>query len=193
VSAPSNVEAHDISRAIRQQRRDRGEIGMDVVTLRATDGAGERDYELALAVGDRVRLFRRTNAKFTETGSAGNIGRNGTVLEIAAIDEAGLTLKTIAGREGLVAWESLRGEPNGRVQLAYGDALTTNAAQGSTVTEHIHAMPAGTKLVSAFGAYTSGRRHREQSFIVTSEGGSAPRSSPGGRLATGARLGALMC
>lgn len=34
----------------------------------------------------------------------------------------------------------------------------------------IHAMPAGTKLVSAFGAYTSGSRHREQSFIVTSEG-----------------------
>jgi hypothetical protein len=54
--------------------------------------------------------------------------------------------------------------------LAYGDALTTNTAQGTTVTEHIHAMPGGTKLVSAFGAYTSGSRHREQSFIVTSEG-----------------------
>src|SRR5271165_6953075 len=31
-------------------------------------------------------------------------------------------------------------------------------------------MPGGSKLVSAFGAYTSGSRHREQSFIVTSEG-----------------------
>jgi hypothetical protein len=31
-------------------------------------------------------------------------------------------------------------------------------------------MPSGTRLVSAFGAYTSGSRHREQSFIVTSEG-----------------------
>ncbi len=170
VSAPSNAEAHDISLSIRQQRRDRGEIGADVMTLRATDGTGERDYELALAVGDRIRLFRRTNARFMETGTVGNIGRNGTVLEIAAIDEGGLALKTITGREGLVTWESLRGEPNGRVQLAYGDALTTNTAQGSTVTEHIHAMPAGTKLVSAFGAYTSGSRHREQSFIVTSEG-----------------------
>jgi len=36
--------------------------------------------------------------------------------------------------------------------------------------EHIHAIPAGSRLVSAFGAYTSGSRHREQSFIVTSEG-----------------------
>ncbi|MGC8537068.1 MAG: hypothetical protein ACP5QR_16350, partial [Rhizomicrobium sp.] len=75
-----------------------------------------------------------------------------------------------AGREGAVTWDTLRGEAGGRVQLAYGDALTTNTAQGTTVTEHIHAMPAGTKLVSAFGAYTSGSRHREQSFIVTSEG-----------------------
>jgi len=93
-----------------------------------------------------------------------------TVLEITAIDAAGLTLKNIAGREGGVAWETLRDESGGRIQLAYGDALTTNTAQGTTVTEHIHAMPRGSKLVSAFGVYTSGSRHREQSFIVTSEG-----------------------
>jgi hypothetical protein len=170
VSAPSNAEAHDISLAIRQQRRSMGEVGTDQITITATDGAGEREYELALAVGDRVRLFRRTNAKFAETGTVGNIGRNGTVLEITALDETGLTLKTIAGREGAVAWDTLRDVASGRVQLAYGDALTTNTAQGTTVTEHIHAMPGGTKLVSAFGAYTSGSRHREQSFIVTSEG-----------------------
>ncbi len=170
VSAPSNAEAHDISQAIRQQRRTIGDIGPDQITVKATDGAGERDYELALAVGDRVRLFRRVNAKFTETGTVGNIGRNGSVLEIIAVDATGLTLRNNAGREGVVAWESLRDGASGRVQLAYGDALTTNTAQGTTVTEHIHAMPAGTKLVSAFGAYTSGSRHREQSFIVTSEG-----------------------
>ncbi|WP_284259119.1 MobF family relaxase [Acidocella aquatica] len=170
VSAPSNAEAHDISLAIRQQRRTMGEIGANQITIKATYGAGERDYELALAVGDRVRLFRRTNAKFIETGTVGNIGRNGSVLEIIALDAAGLTLRNGAGREGAVAWDTLRDEASGRVQLAYGDALTTNTAQGTTVTEHIHAMPAGTKLVSAFGAYTSGSRHREQSFIVTSEG-----------------------
>ncbi len=115
-------------------------------------------------------LFRRTNAKFTETGTVGNIGRNGSVLEIIAIDAAGLTLKNNAGREGAVAWETLRDEASGRVHLAYGDALTTNTAQGIRVTEHIHAMPGGTKLASAFGVYTSGSRHREQSFTVTSEG-----------------------
>jgi hypothetical protein len=92
------------------------------------------------------------------------------LLDVVALESGGLVLRNPAGREGFVAWGSLRDEAGDRVLLAYGDALTTNTAQGTTVTEHIHAVPAGTRLVSAFGAYTSGSRHREQSFIVTSEG-----------------------
>ena len=155
--------------AIRQRRRQLGEIGADKNTLAATDGEGERSYDLTLAEGDRVRLFRRINATFVDTGATSNIGQNGTVLEIAGIQDNGLMMRTAAGKLGFVPWERLRDE-SGRLQLAYGDALTTNTAQGSTVTEHIHAMPSGTRLVTAFGAYTSGSRHREQSYIVTSEG-----------------------
>ncbi len=76
-------------------------------------------------------------------------------------------------------WDSLRSEANGRVQLAYGDVLTTNTSQGSTVSEHIFAVPGGSRQVNAFGAYTSGSRHREQSFIVTSDG--AERQEVAGR------------
>ncbi len=170
VSAPTNAQAHDISLAIRGRRRNLGEIGADVITVRATNVEGTHDYSLALARGDRVRLFKRTNAKFNEVGTVGNIGRNGTVLEVVEIRDEGLMLRNPAGKEGLVAWSSLKSEGDGRVLLAYGDALTTNTAQGTTVTEHIHAIPAGSRLLSAFGAYTSGSRHREQSFIVTSEG-----------------------
>jgi hypothetical protein len=91
------------------------------------------------------------------------------VVEVAGIYRQGLTVKTADGKEGFVKWDSLTAGQGQPVQLAYGDALTTNTAQGSTVTEHIHAMPLGSRLVPAFGAYTSGSRHREQSFIVTSE------------------------
>ena len=170
VSAPTNSEAHDVSLAIRMRRRLMGEVGEDRLSIKATDGEGSRAYDMALAIGDRVRLFSRVNAKFSESGTVGNIGRNGTVLEVVAVEKEGLTLRNPAGREGLVAWSTLQAEVGDRVALAYGDALTTNTAQGTTVAEHIHAVPAGTRLVSAFGAYTSGSRHREQSFIVTSEG-----------------------
>jgi hypothetical protein len=169
ISAPTNHDAHEIGVAIRERRRISGEIGIDRINVNATDAAG-RTYDLALAEGDRVRLFKRANATFAATKTEGNIGRNGTVLEIAAVTEKGLALRTPAGKIGLVAWTTLHDGKSSRVQLDYGDALTTNTAQGSTVTEHIHAMPAGSHLVSAFGAYTSGSRHREQSFIVTSDG-----------------------
>ena len=76
-------------------------------------------------------------------------------------------------------WDSLRSEANGRIRLAYGDVLTTNTSQGSTVSEHIFAVPGGSRQVNAFGAYTSGSRHREQSFIVTSDG--AERQEVAGR------------
>lgn len=74
---------------------------------------------------------------------------------------------------------TLRDSVSVRIQLDYGDALTTNTAQGSTVTEHIHVMPAWLHMVSAFGAYTSGSRHRKKSFIVTSD--SAERTEVIGR------------
>ncbi len=172
VSAPTNQDAHRISIAIRDKRRALGEIGADRIVVPAASGVGgdARTYDLPLAEGDRVRLFERTNARFLDTGKGGNIGRNGTVLEISAVADDGLVLRTKEGREGLVKWDSLRHATTGRIGLAYGDVLTTNTSQGATVGEHIFAVPGGSRQVNAFGAYTSGSRHREQSFIVTSDG-----------------------
>ncbi len=186
VSAPTNHDAHQLSMAIRDHRRELGEIGPDKRVVQATAaGEGARTYDLALAAGDRVRLFERTNARFLDTNTGGNIGRNGTVLEVADVRDEGLVLRTKEGREGLVRWDSLASKTNGRAMLAYGEVLTTNTSQGSTVSEHIFALPAGSRGVTAFGAYTSGSRHREQSFVVTSEG--AERGEVAGRRPLGDR------
>jgi hypothetical protein len=177
VSAPTNHDAQEISSAIRKRRRDLGEVGADRVTLSATSKGGSADaldarmYDLALAEGDKVRLFQRTNARFLDTNTGGNIGRNGTVLEVAAVKKEGLVLRTSEGRDGMVKWDSLKSKVNGRIMLAYGDVLTTNTSQGATVTDHIFAIPGGSRAVNAYGAYTSGSRHREQTYIVTSDGG----------------------
>ena len=172
ISAPTNHDAHQISIAIRAKRRELGELGADRISVPAISqgGGNARTYDLPLAEGDRVRLFERANARFLDTNKGGNIGRNGTVLEIAKIEKEGLVFRTKEGREGLVKWDSLTDAATGRVKLAYGDVLTTNTSQGATVTEHIFAVPGGSSQVNAFGAYTSGSRHREQSFIVTSDG-----------------------
>ncbi|MCG7354957.1 AAA family ATPase, partial [Roseomonas mucosa] len=59
VSAPTNEDVADISRAVRARMRARGEIGADEVVYRAIDQRGET-YDLPIATGDRIRLFRRT-------------------------------------------------------------------------------------------------------------------------------------
>lgn len=172
LSAPTNYDAHNISIAIRRRRRQLGEVGEDRMTVRASDAGGmeARTFDLPLAIGDRVRLFQRTSAVVRENALGVGIGRNGSVLEVRDISKDGLLLRAASGTEGLVPWVNLRDPKSEHILLDYGEVLTTNTAQGSTVSEHIHAMPAGTRLVSAFGAYTSGSRHREQSFIVVSDG-----------------------
>ena len=67
VSAPTNSDARAISAAIRERRRRDGEVGPDQVTLQAADQNGV-EYELPLAVGDRVRLFARTPASLRRQG-----------------------------------------------------------------------------------------------------------------------------
>lgn len=163
VSAPTNMDAHRLSVAIREKRRELGEIGHDLVKIAAADRDGN-GYEMKLAKGDRVRLFASVSA----AGQRGNIGRNGTVLTVQSADKSGLTVRNAKGTEGFVSWEKLT--KDGQVRLAYGEVMTTHTAQGSTSTEHIYAMPAGTRMVNGFSAYSSGTRHKQKSFMVVSEG-----------------------
>lgn len=168
VTAPTNADARAVAAAIREERRAMGELGPDLVTLRATDQAGAA-YLLPLAVGDRVRLFGRANAAF-EGGTVGNIGNNGSVLEVRGIEDAGLRLRTAEGRVGLVRWETLADRDTGRVRLAHGDVLTVDAAQGLTSTEHINALPAGSAALGGAKGYVAESRHRERSWLVGSDG-----------------------
>jgi hypothetical protein len=165
VSAPTNADAHRLGLAIREVRRGLGQVGDDQVKVRAADRDGNA-YEMALAPGDRVRLFASTRAE----GERGSIGRNGSVLTVLSADAGGMQVRTSSGREGRVAWSALADRATGRVRLAYGEVMTTHTAQGSTATEHVHALPAGTKAVTGFAAYASGTRHRRASWLLVSAG-----------------------
>ncbi|MGH7043974.1 MAG: MobF family relaxase, partial [Acetobacteraceae bacterium] len=168
VTAPTNEDARAISAAIRARRRVAGELGADVATLKATDQNGAA-FDLALARGDRVRLFANAGAALAD-GKAGNIGRNGSVLTVLDVSGEGLHLRNARGTEGLVKWATLRNPASGRIRLSYGDCLTINSAQGVTSTEHINALPRGSRSVTAHAAYVAESRHRRQSWLVTSDG-----------------------
>lgn len=93
ISTPTNADAHNISRAIRDRRRELGEISADLITIKAQATGENTSYDLSLARGDKVRLFQRTNARFLDTNSGGNLGRNGTVVEVRDLREEGLVLR----------------------------------------------------------------------------------------------------
>jgi phage/plasmid primase-like uncharacterized protein len=168
ITAPTNADARAVALALREERRAMGELGPDLVSIQATDQAGAA-YNLTLAPGDRVRLFDRLNARFLD-GGRGNIGNNGSVLEVRAVNAEGIVLRTAAGRNGAVSWESLADKKNGRTRLAPGDVLTIDAAQGLTSSEHINAMPSGSAGVQGFKGYTAESRHRDAAWLITSDG-----------------------
>ncbi|HVZ06726.1 hypothetical protein [Rhodopila sp.] len=55
------------------------------------------------------------------------------------------------------------------MQLAYGHALTHDAAQGVTSDEHINAMPDGSRVVNSRKAYPAESRQRDTTWLVTNE------------------------
>ena len=130
---------------------------------------------LPLAEGDKVRLFARTRAVFTDEQGrrkSANIGDNGTVLRVARVLPAeGLELRGESGKVGFVSWEALRDrEGTGRIRLTYGDAGTIDSSQGITSDEHINALPSGSKAAQGFSAYVAESRHRVRSWMVGSMG-----------------------
>ena len=169
VSAPTNDDARAIGEAIRVRLQAEGVLRRTRKTLAATDPNSGTDYALPLAVGDRVRLFARTNANFGG-GRSGAIGDNGSILAVRAVRKDGLVLRNDKGSEGLVRWESLADRQSGRLRLTYGYAMTTNTAQGITSTEHIFVTPRGSQTTDGHRSYVSGSRHRERDYWLTSEG-----------------------
>jgi hypothetical protein len=167
ICAPTNSDAHQISAAVRSERRRLGMVGeRDLITIVASDG--NREYNLPLAKGDRVRLFKSTGAAY-ENGKGGSIGRNGSVLEVMDASQSAIVLKTKDGRVGTVEWGGLRPKGGGRIQLAYGDCMTIHSAQGSTSEEHIFALPSGSKTITGHTGYSAATRHKSKAYLVTSE------------------------
>src|SRR5208283_6088461 len=114
VSAPTNEDAADISRAIRQRLKERGEIAADEVVYRAVDQRGQI-YDLPIAAGDRLRLFRRTWG--TIDGREQQVGNNGDIVEVLGHNADGLRLGTKDGRVAEVEWRRFSDCETGRLLI----------------------------------------------------------------------------
>ncbi len=167
VSAPTNDDAAEISSAIRDRLKARGEITGPERVYAAIDQRGQQ-YDLTLAEGDRVRLFRKTWGSID--GRNQQVGNNGDVVTVLAQDSEHLTVRTKEGQTAKIEWRRLADTDSNRVLLGLGHALTIDAAQGLTSDEHINALPRGTAGVTAFTSYVAESRAKGTTWTVISEG-----------------------
>ena len=166
VTAPTNDDAAEISQAIRRRLKERGEIAGEETVYRAIDQRGQT-YDLAIAAGDKLRLFRRTWGMVN--GQKREIGNNGDVVEVLGRTIDALRIRTKDGRVAEIEWRRLADAATGRLLLGFGHALTIDAAQGITTDEHINALPRGTSGVTAFTSYVAESRSRGATWTVISE------------------------
>ncbi len=166
VTALTNADAAEISRAIRGILRDRGEIAGAETAYQAINNRGET-YDLPVAAGDKFRLYKKTFAQID--GKRGFIGANGDVVSVKGWWDKGLVLEDQNGRVGHVEWRRLLDPTTRRLLLGYGHCLTVDAAQGITSAEHINALPRGSAGVTAFKGYVAESRHENMSWTLVSK------------------------
>lgn len=164
--APTQADARLVADAMRRRRQAEGVRGPEVACLDAVDQAGA-EYELPVALGDRVRLYRRTYGRGAGRGA---IGVNGSILTVQGVAGTGLVLRAASGREALVLWQSLRDWDTGRILVGQGDCSTVDGGQGATSDECCLALPRGSEGMDAARFYVAMSRHREKSWIVLGEG-----------------------
>ncbi len=167
VSAPTNDDVAEIGAAIRERLKARGEIAQNERGYPAIDQTGQT-YDLTLAAGDRVRLFRKTWG--TVGGEAKQVGNNGNVVTVLAELADGLRIRTQDGEVADVKWQKLLDDKTNRLLLGHGHAITIDSAQGITSDEHINALPRGTGGVTGFKAYVAESRARGATWTIISEG-----------------------
>lgn len=174
--APTQADARLVAEAMRRRRQAEGMRGVEVARLDAVDQAGAM-FELPVAIGDRVRLYRRTYGRGAGRGA---LGVNGSILTVQGVERGGLILRSASGREALVPWQALRDHETGRILIGQGDCLTVDSAQGATSdADCCLALPRGSEGMDAGRFYVALSRHRSLSWIVLGEG--AERRAVAGR------------
>lgn len=164
--APTQADARLVADAMRRRRQTEGVRGPDIAELDAVDQAGA-EYRLPVAIGDRVRLYRRTYGRGAGRGA---IGVNGSIVEVRAVKAAGLVLRSGSGREALVPWQALRDHETSRILIGQGDCCTIDGSQGRTEEECCLALPRGSEGMDAGRFYVALSRHRSLSWVVLGEG-----------------------
>jgi phage/plasmid primase-like uncharacterized protein len=184
VSAPTNQDAQDIGRAIRQEAQRMGRVEADQYTVQAAGPRhlGDGTAPMPLALGDQVRVHNRLVV------DRHGFASNGDTLTVREATAEGMRATNERGQEAVLAWSQFR-QKDGPVRLSYGYASTIDASQGSTSSEHIDALVSGSAATQRNKGYVAESRQRDTTWLIVSE--AAERQQIMARVPRGAPLPVL--
>jgi len=162
------VDVRALNEAARAIRRERGELGADVMVPTAQ---GER----ALAFGDRLYFLRNDRGLGVKNGTPG------TVRGIAGSTEAGDLVLSVQldGPEGVGSGRSVSVRVADYDALDHGYAATIHKSQGVTV-DRAHLLATGS--MDRHGAYVALSRHRDSVAVHWARDDVGSREGPLARL-----------
>lgn len=158
----SNAEARELSGIVRQELKARGSIGaVDLFVGKGTDGRSDQTYDLALAQGDRVRLYAKTYGH-DENGRSALAGVNGDVLKFRGVDyeKQAFILEKPSSERLTVPIDRLVDERNNAIRLAPAYAMTADAAQGMTTVRSVDVYLNGSESAQRNKIYVNQSRHQ---------------------------------
>lgn len=162
IGTASNKDANDIGIAIRQGLQEAGKIGENKITVPVLMRGETGPQPMALAEGDKVRVFNRILAD-------GHFASNGDILTVLDAAKAGMTVRNEAGKEATINWSQLHQEHETTPRLAYGHALTIDASQGITSRVHIDAILSGSALHQGGKGHVNESRQTEETILIVNE------------------------
>ena len=107
ITTLTNAEAADISLAVRERLKARGHVGNDEAVYKAVLFRGEKPefFDLPIATGDRLRLYRKINVEID--GRRTSLGSNGDIVEVVGKTASGLVLRNARGLTAAADWKTL--------------------------------------------------------------------------------------
>ncbi|MDR6772684.1 MobF family relaxase [Azospirillum sp. BE72] len=161
ILAQTNAEVRHINAQVRAVLKERGLVARQPEVLIRAGAASGTAHDLALALGDTVRFYRRD-----ETLDVIN-GTMGTVVSIAATGDGHADVEVaIDDRRVRFSTRQLYDSDVGHILLGHSYASTVHGAQGLTVDDVWAAMAHGTRTGTSNSTYVMLSRNRHHVRLV---------------------------
>lgn len=161
IVARKNAQVAAISRAVRNDLREAGQLTGPDVTIRTVTPSGH-ETQIELAVGDRIRFLARNDALGVVNGTVGTVTKITSIKEEAG-EQKSLRIEAVVDGRRIGFTPNDLADEKGRARLGWAYATTVYGSQGMTVD---HAVVLLDPAFDRHAIHVASSRAREATTLV---------------------------